>query len=247
VSWIRDDGGYQLFCNRDEQRTRALALLPQIQQTDGTRFLAPIDGEAGGTWITVNHHGLSLCLLNGHVGQALSLRRTLRPPSDSNPRSRGLLLPNLTAAASIPEACQRALDHDLSQYAPFTLLLLQPSHTSTVIDWNGQRARVDTNADSRMPLISSSFDLDGVQMRRRNSFQRVIQTYGHPSAPALAAFHLSHDQGPSAYSPCMHRYDAETVSFSWIQVTRQSALFRYQPSSPCRASQMVAESLVLKQ
>ena len=61
-----------------------------------------------------------------------------------------------------------------------------------------------------------------------------------PSAPvdpaALYRFHCSHGPGPDAYSPCMHRDDAETVSFSWVIVTRQETRFLYSPAAPCQWS-----------
>ena len=49
----------------------------------------------------------------------------------------------------------------------------------------------------------------------------------------LFAFHRSHAPARSAYSTCMHRADAETVSFSWIQVTHQETDFCYTPGAPC--------------
>ena len=55
--------------------------------------------------------------------------------------------------------------------------------------------------------------------------------------PALLyAFHTSHGAAPDAYSPCMHREDAGTVSFSWVVVTREEVRFLYSPSAPCQCS-----------
>ena len=53
VSWIHQGPGYQLFCNRDEKHTRRPASKPQLLTRGGVRFLAPIDGDFGGTWIAV--------------------------------------------------------------------------------------------------------------------------------------------------------------------------------------------------
>src|SRR6185312_11981515 len=64
VSWIHAREGYQLLCNRDERHTRRPAQAPTVRQNGGVRFIAPIDGEEGGSWIGVNEFGLTLCLLN---------------------------------------------------------------------------------------------------------------------------------------------------------------------------------------
>ena len=68
VSWLRQSNGYQLFCNRDEKRTRRPSSGPQLLVRDGVRFLAPIDADFGGTWIAVNEFGLSLVLVNRGSG-----------------------------------------------------------------------------------------------------------------------------------------------------------------------------------
>ena len=86
VTWIRplEAEGYDLLFNRDESLTRGPELGPEPSRQGGTTFLAPRDSDQGGTWLAVNDHGLTVCLLNGYVpsrGQA--------PPSW---RSRGLLV-----------------------------------------------------------------------------------------------------------------------------------------------------------
>ena len=86
-----------------------------------------------------------------------------------------------------------------------------------------------------MPLISSSYDAPGVQVRRRAEFDRQVESAGSRLDPStLFAFHASHAAAPSAYSPCMHRADARTVSFSWIKVTGSEVDFFYSPAAPCQ-------------
>ena len=50
--------------NRDERRTRAPALPPAAVAPSGVPALIPIDGDAGGSWISVNCLGHALALLN---------------------------------------------------------------------------------------------------------------------------------------------------------------------------------------
>jgi hypothetical protein len=49
----------------------------------------------------------------------------------------------------------------------------------------------------------------------------------------LASYHSSHSQKGGAYSVCMHRADAATVSFSRIRVTPEQVEFHYTPGAPC--------------
>jgi hypothetical protein len=57
---------------------------------------------------------------------------------------------------------------------------------------------------------------------------------GRTGAEAHLAFHRSHGAQASAYSPCMHRTDAETVSFTHIQVTGLEVFVHYSPAPACR-------------
>ena len=43
VSWLLEKKGYQVFFNRDEQKSRALALPPKKYTLDGVDVLMPLD------------------------------------------------------------------------------------------------------------------------------------------------------------------------------------------------------------
>src|SRR5882724_8716006 len=92
VSWIHQDDGYDLLCNRDELHTRKPALPPRVHERSDVRFIAPIDGDLGGSWIGVNEFGLSLCLLNRYQDGEQS--------ATESKKSRGLLLAGLMDSAS---------------------------------------------------------------------------------------------------------------------------------------------------
>ena len=65
LSWFDAPDGYHLFFNRDERRTRRAEIPPAVRCRGSVRFIAPLDGDFGGTWIAANESGLTLCLLNG--------------------------------------------------------------------------------------------------------------------------------------------------------------------------------------
>jgi uncharacterized protein with NRDE domain len=224
VSWVREAGGYHLLCNRDEKLTRGAAFEPAIRECGGVRYIAPIDSDAGGTWISVNEFGLSLCLLNRHGAGASSVHR-----------SRGLLVRELAASASTDQVLRRLARAELHRYAPFALVALERERSAALAEWDGTTLSVDRAADRHMPLASSSYDEPGVQRARRSELQRLAGPSRRIDAAVLERLHGSHYAGAGPYSTCMHRPEAETVSFSHITVTSAEIRFEYHPSSPCRA------------
>lgn len=230
VSWVHDESGYQLLCNRDEKRTRAAASGPQIKERSGVRYIAPIDGDYGGSWLSANELGVSICLLNG---ASLTGTDAKRQKPDGEYRSRGRLILDLANSDSLKKVCERISRLKLSVFAPFTIAVLEPGQHTAVIEWNGERKLILPYGDPFMPLISSSFDPDTVRVRRRHEFVRRLHSARKLDADILYSFHESHCHQPDAYSPCMHRPDAHTVSFSWITVTESGVEFVYSPAAPC--------------
>lgn len=218
VSWTHTSDGYHLFCNRDELRTRGIASPPATLECTGTRYIAPTDADHGGTWIAVNEHGIAMCLLNGHAPKRLHATR-----------SRGFVIPELIWVRSIDDGAFLFRETNLTPCAPFTLLMLEPGQPATVATWDGSCVTIDCEADRQAPLVSSSFDLEGVRSSRLREFARLDQV----TPESLHRFHTSHSGG-GPYGTCMHRPDAETVSFSHIIVARGEIQFRYSPAAPCR-------------
>ena len=225
VSWVHRPGGYHLLANRDEKRTRGSALSPAIRECGGVRYVAPIDADFGGTWIAANEFGVSVCLLNG---DAVAPHSCTAPP-----RSRGLLLRELAWETTGADCLLSLRQFDLGRYAPFVLLILEPDQPAILAEWNRERLIVDP-AVAQMPLTSSSLDSPGVRRHRLKEFARRTGGAERVDPALLYEFHASHAPGRGAYSPCMHREDAETVSFSWVVVTCDEVRFLYSPSAPCQ-------------
>ncbi|HDV5401969.1 TPA: NRDE family protein, partial [Vibrio cholerae] len=116
VTWSLSDTGYQVFFNRDEQRSRALALPPAIYDRQGVAVMMPLDPQGQGSWISLNQFGLSLCLLNNYQGRV----------PDGTLISRGLLLKSLAGSSSIEQITLAFEKLALSRFAPFTLLAFDP-------------------------------------------------------------------------------------------------------------------------
>jgi uncharacterized protein with NRDE domain len=227
VSWLRTRSGFELFFNRDERLTRAPEEGPRLRARAGVRYLAPRDPEAGGTWITVNEHGLAAGLLNGYVASLGAV-----PPVWT---SRGLLLAELADAREVAALVARLEATDLAPYQPFVLLALDPAHGS-VAAWDGRALEVDADADARCPLASSGVDQPAARARRRELYAEVLAEHGGPSAAALLAFQRCARGGPSALTPSMQRDDAATRSLVHVAVDAREVRMAHAPGRPDRTA-----------
>jgi transport and Golgi organization protein 2 len=225
VSWRHNDEGYELLCNRDELHTRKPARPPCIKTRSGVQFVAPIDGDHGGSWIAVNEFGLTFCLLNNSDH---SRYQTRRPAT-----SRGLFLMELVDSSSLDAANRRLTQLRLESFRPFDLAVLQPHKSCLLVHWTGLDLVIEQDGENAMPLLSSSFDQVGVAKHRRRIFHNLLTREGKITSALLDEFHRSHAPAASAYSPCMHRQDACTVSFSRVRVIRECLEFYYLGASPC--------------
>jgi hypothetical protein len=136
-----------------------------------------------------------------------------------------LLVLDLFGSRSAAEAVESAAERNLDEFSPFTLAVLEPAAPTALCVWDGTVPQIFLDADALMPLVSSSRDQQGVEQARKRAFQQ---------AESLEHFHRGHLDGPSAYSPCMHRDDAESVSFSRVKVSPSEITLAYSPGPPCR-------------
>lgn len=231
VSWLRGAAGYDLFCNRDERRARARALPPTVRDRVGVRYVAPADGDFGGSWIAANEHGLTLCLLNGYEDEETRPREGTQPPAGE--RSRGLLLIDLIDCRAAAQARARlAASTDLPRYRSFTLLALDAAGAGVAARWAGGRLMLED--EPRAPMTSSSFETAAVRAAREGLFRRTVAAAGESAGAELfAQFHRSHEPARGPYSVCMHRGDAATASFSRVRVRGGRIEFEYQSGAPC--------------
>jgi hypothetical protein len=215
ASWLIHDDGYELFCNRDELNTRQRGIAPVWRERNGMRYLAPTDGDHGGSWIAVNERGLSLCLLNLYGVETASPAGRFT--------SRGLLLAALTHHQSPVEVARDLWSLDLNRYRPFLLLLLARQMMPLLLKWDGTQISGDVRP--QMPVTTSSFDTANVIHARQRRFDELAPR----DAQSLRRYHFSRDPRGGPYSVCLARADARTVSFSHISVIGNTVNFEYQP------------------
>ena len=115
MTWLRHNhGGYTVFFNRDEQRTRAQAFPPREAVLNGVRFLSPVDGAAGGTWLAASERGITLALLNFYEAE--------HRWRSASPQSRGRLIPSLIHEPDIDGITRRVRDIRCENFHPFILV-----------------------------------------------------------------------------------------------------------------------------
>lgn len=233
LSWRQDDAGYEFFMNRDELRQRLPACPPAIHMGPTLEYLAPTDGDAGGSWLAVNERGLALALLNRYDAGPR--------PAEEDLRSRGLLVIDLAGSMEEPaQVLSRLRGLELHRYRPFTLALFSPTERPMAVAWNGRELSRPWHPEQ--PLASSSFDPEGIDAMRRRSASELLPPA--PSRDELMAFHGSHHPERGPHSPCMHRADAATVSFTWVRVTPEDVAMAYADGPPCRSQLAPALALV---
>jgi len=224
ATWLTGPGAFHLFFNRDELRTRERASPPRPAESDGVRFLAPRDGRAGGTWLAATEHGLALALLNRSDGRV--------PPEAA---SRGHLIPRLVAAGDPTDFAARLGREELAALPPFRLAAFWfAPRAASLASWDGHRLTCEPLTDSGLLASSGLGDRQATVHRAR--LWGALRADGRPPDPArLRELHRSHDAGPSAWSVCMHRDEAETASSAEIRIDDGEVHLRYVDGPPCLA------------
>lgn len=233
LTWLFNSSteDYSLFFNRDELRTRKRALPPSLRKTkSGVSYLAPIDTDAGGTWLAVNQYGLTICLLNNYAA---------KEPANRDFKSRGKIVMRLIDSQSAASVEDKLLAMDLSSYRGFQVVIFQ--RDVKAFSWNNISL---TQLVPKMPVTSSSHNSEAVCLNR----QRYFESLGD-DIDRLANFHRSHiDEnmalisGPHQYvdSVCMHREHSKTVSQCSVQVNGDQVSIEYCDGAPCETSSAAA-------
>jgi hypothetical protein len=214
LTWRRsaEAAGYDLFFNRDELHLRAAERAPVEQRTpQGVRYVAPADGDHGGTWLALNEHGVTVCLLNYYP----------RGVVEKGVESRGCL-PLLCAGCARADDVARVLHAvELRQFAPFHLVAVDATGGSVWLRWDG---RAMHEAEAPEFLTSSSFEPGRVQAARAERWA----AWPGRTPEDLAAFQRQHDPAAGAESVRMERVDARTRSLCAVRVRAGSRELNYE-------------------
>lgn len=212
--------------NRDEQRTRAPEVAPVLHHgsPESCRWIGPLDGKSGGTWMGANDEGVVACLLNIYPAEETSVA-----PGGS--ASRGSIIPQLLPRGPI-DLCLDwlAREFDPRPFSPFTLVVAAIDCGWTFA-WSGggemQRSALD---EEWSILTSSSWNAREVLPWRRRAFADW-RAAGCRFAGDLPGIHLLQPFGLEAWSPLMARERTATRSIAQAAVDRGGASveMRYWP------------------
>jgi transport and Golgi organization protein 2 len=232
LSWLPNPGGYSLFFNRDESRLRGPEVPVAVHRWDEVSIVAPLDSDQGGTWIAANEFGVTVAVLNRY-GPEMA-RMTART-------SRGQLVRSLATRSNLDLVRKRLLATTLQEYQPFTLATTAPDSPVYLLEWDGVRLEERAVELPGLVAISSGYSKEAETARRETLSQ--IQGGGPLTPEVLEAFHRSHLPVRGPLSPCMHRDEAETRSFSRVDVTPDLVEIRHVLGSPCIATEVVQASV----
>ncbi len=209
--------------NRDERHTRERSLPPQVFGN----AIYPSEPN-GGTWLAVNTSGLTLALLNRNVEGIMPARL----------RGRGELIPALISSTSLPEIYRRLIGFDFKGMLPCRLIAISPAERE-ICEWHcTPAARVSYPSFEWKPMhwYSSGMSDFEAQKQRNGVVQAAWKQPDAGSLDWLRNLHRSHEPKRGAFSMCVHRDDASTVSYSEISFDEQQISFHYAAGSPCETT-----------
>ena len=208
LTW-RDQDGLEVFFNRDELKTRSRAEPPRVHQTlEGTRYLAPTDPDAGGTWMLVNEHGLVICILN----------RWHEETGEKFHKSRGIVVTKLADCKSLA-SINEVLSIECPGAKPFDLIAFYKGELAG-FTWTGDTLEP---FQPEMPLTSSSFRFKEVKAARVKAFQHSADLESYQNPQTLPS---------SAFTVRMNRPDAQTWSRSQLRITENEVKWDYWEEFP---------------
>jgi hypothetical protein len=207
--------------NRDEQFTRPPALPPEIFGN----AVYPHEAVTGGTWLAVNATGFTLALLN----------KNSDGPLPAKTRSRGEIIPALIDSNSLAAVQRRLLEFGFKGIWPFRLIAIS-AEEHEICEWacGTQLTKSHYEWQPRNWYSSGMSDTEASRVRS----QVVAEAWQKPGAGSLTwlrDLHRSHEPKPGAFSICVHRPDAASVSYSEIAFENGKASFRYAAGSPCQS------------
>jgi hypothetical protein len=232
LSLVARNDGFLLGMNRDERLSRGPALAPEIQKVCGLDAVFPIES-SGGTWIAANQNGIAFALLNQNARHGMS-----------KTRSRGEIIPELIRSAELESAARQVDRLDLTGFLPFLLVGIS-AFERRLMQWRFDGDRLTTTEldfGNRHWFSSGISDADAAT-HRAPICALASKSDGAGTAQWLRALHRDHGDRAGAFSICVHREDAATVSYSEVEVSRDRISFRYQPGNPCQPGPMIERTL----
>jgi hypothetical protein len=217
--------GLIIGMNRDEQRSRVLAQPPKRHQlNEHYACLAPSETN-GGMWVAAGQNSNVFALLNWY---------SVQPKVPGPYVSRGKIIPSLLHQCSIHQTKSALVRITEKWFHPFRLITFFPS-VRRCVEWRYDGAGI-MNLDhpwSRRLWASSGSNEPEAQKTRQQTWDKYWADTDSINSNELKQFHQSHTPEKGTNSVCMHREDAQTVSYTEIELTNSSCSVKYIAGAPC--------------
>jgi hypothetical protein len=145
---------------------------------------------------------------------------------------------DLLASRDLADVERRLDAQSRTPYRPFSLFAIDGAGEMAIFGEEEDRPR-----GAGELLFSSSRDPARARIERERILDELRRKHGGLDADRLRAFHASHEPERGPFSPCMHREDASTVSFSHVRVGAREIVFEYRPGPLCERSEIAAARL----
>ncbi|MDG5774850.1 NRDE family protein [Haloarculaceae archaeon H-GB2-1] len=218
-----------VVANRDEALDRPSKPPSVVEEDPG--IVAPVDEEAGGTWLGYNEHGVLVALTNRWVDGDLA-----------GDRSRGLLVREALRQPTAEDATrfvERELDE--REYEGFNLVLAD-ENAALYVEWDGHRrirnldpgVHVVVNVGIDGEFFEPPFDPD-IGEQQADSARRLLETL-QPEPGETATNWLDRAADAIAdhdFGVCVHEDRYGTRSSSLIAIGEQGTTYRFADGPPC--------------
>lgn len=233
LAWhVFADAPVVVAANRDE-------LLDRPSEPPGVRHweadvVAPLDAEAGGTWLGYNEHGLVVGITNRWLGERIEVDR-----------SRGLLVRDALGHRSADDAIrfvERELDR--RQYDGFNLIAADSS-AAIVIEYDGSPAVTTLSPGVHVVVnvgADGSYDVPTEREeagRRQADNADAVRTALQPEPGEGSGSWLDRAGEVLAdheFGVCIHRENFGTRSSSLLRLGGNEVSYRYADGPPCETA-----------
>jgi hypothetical protein len=216
LAWGQRDDQLWVCFNRDEQRSRPVAIPPVLESIKGNPCVFARDPQGSGTWFAVSSRGFVVALLNYYSGSDEA--------APAGARSRGEISLKMCEAEGMESAATFLHNLTLTAYAPFHLFLLSPSEVRSW-SWNGQRL---DDLDPGQPFwTSSSYRPKEVEQWRNAQLKTIMTDF--ETVSDVSRRMRRRDSARPTHGLTMDRESTRTVSQIEITLDSSGIRFVYHP------------------
>ncbi|WP_335999324.1 NRDE family protein [Halorientalis halophila] len=239
LAWqVFADTPVAVAANRDEQVDRP-SEPPQLID-DEPAVVAPLDAEAGGTWIGHNEHGLFAGITNRWTDADLA-----------GDRSRGLLVRDVLRQESAEDAARfvesEVRDHEFDGFN----LVVADANAAVYLEWDGQFAVrnfqpgvhvvVNVGADGDVRIPEERAEAGRQQAENAGAVRTALQP--EPGERAGEWMERAADViSDHEYGVCVHEDHFGTRSSSLVTIGPEGSRHRFADGPPCETEYRRVES-----